>query len=417
MTASTASPAPGDQRTKFLFVAGFMVVCLASLQIMPVLTPWGADLQNVQLYERCVPQGVSPYAVDGRACGDPWKRAFFYPPFLRACFRWTRSLTLDGAMYIWTVFVIAAFAGIFWAWTKKIARAPAHGERHEIVLYCALLMLQFPFVFALERGNTDTVSVLLYTLAAWLFTRRRIGLAGVAAGVAAGFKLSPVVAVVIMTGGLLWAWRRAGAWTWLRFSGAALAAFALTLLVFFRDSRTFVFEVLPKYAKTLTPVNAFGHAMPTFVGGDYPTFALLLSLCLVAAWVWAAARAIARGDEAMAFAGSLAVSTYVQRTSFDYNLISGYPLLLLLFLRARATNRWALLLFGLFALAGDRRLFAMPNAVILTPHLHLALELAFLVVAALVVAQPTDGEQPVAAPHPATTHPATTEPATTTGAP
>jgi len=44
MMASTASPAPSDQRTKFLFVAGFMVVCLASLQIMPVLTPWGADL-------------------------------------------------------------------------------------------------------------------------------------------------------------------------------------------------------------------------------------------------------------------------------------------------------------------------------------------------------------------------------------
>jgi hypothetical protein len=381
-----------------------MVVCLASLKIMPLLIPWGADLHNLQVYQRCVPAGVSPYAVDGRTCGDVWGRPFFYPPFLRACFRWTRSLTLDGAMYIWTVFVIAAFAAIFWAWAKKIARAPAHGERHEVVLFCALLMLQFPFVFALERGNTDTVGVLLYTLAAWLFTRRRIWLAGMAAGLAAGFKLSPVVAVVVMTGALLWAWRRAGAWAWLRFGGGALASFALTLLAFFRDSRIYLFEVLPKYAKTLTPVNAWGHALPNFVGGagDYPFFALFLGLCLVAAWVWAAARAIARGDDALAFAGSLAVSTYLQRTSFDYNLICAYPLLLLLFLRAQATNRWALLMFGLFAVAGDRRLFASSGAVVLTPYLHLTLELAFLVVAALVVAEAPGGEQPAAAPQPAT---------------
>src|SRR5262249_42943024 len=172
-----------------------------------------------------------------------------------ACFRWTRSLTLDGAMYIWTVFLIVAFAAIFWAWARKIARAPAHGERHEIAFFCALLLFQFPFVFALEPGNTDTVNVLLYTLAAVLFVRRRRLAAGAAAGLAAGFKLSPVVAVVVMTAALLWARRRVGPWAWLRFSGAALATFALTLLVFFRDSKVYLFEVLPKYAETLTPLN------------------------------------------------------------------------------------------------------------------------------------------------------------------
>jgi len=97
-------------------------------------------------------------------------------------------------------------------------------------------------------------------------------------------------------------------------------------------------------------------------------------------------------DVPMAFAGALAVSTYVPRTSFDYNLISTYPLLLLLFLRTQRMNRWGLLVFGVFAIAGDRRLFALPGAKIFTPHLHLALELAFLVVAAVVVAHPDEGE-------------------------
>jgi hypothetical protein len=391
--AAPASSWVPSRRVKFLLVVAFLVLCVASLQVMPVLTPWGADLQNLQAYARCASGGRSPYEIAGRACGDLWGRPFFYPPFLLACFRWTRPLTLATAMHVWTVFLFAAFAAIFWAWARKLApaRTPAApGERHQVVIFCALLLLQFPFVFALERGNTDTVNVLLYSLAGVLFMRRRIWWAGVAAGVAAGFKLSPIVAIVTMTGALLLSRGRLGAWTWLRFSGGALAAFALTLLVFFRDSRTYVFQVLPKYADTLTPLNAWNHATPSFVGGNYPRFALLLGLGLLGVWVWAGARALERGDDGLALAGALAVSTYVQKTSFDYNLISVYPLLLLLFLRAQATNRFALLAFGLFAIAGDRRLFASSGAVLLTPHLHLAVELAFLVVAALVVARPED---------------------------
>jgi hypothetical protein len=63
-----------------------------------------------------------------------------------------------------------------------------------------------------------------------------------------------------------------------------------------------------------------------------------------------------------------------------------YPLLVLLLLRARRTDRWALLAFGVFAIAGDRRLFTFPNAHFFTPPLQLAVELAFLAITALVVA-------------------------------
>ena len=95
-----------------------------------------------------------------------------------------------------------------------------------------------------------------------------------------------------------------------------------------------------------------------------------MSVALLAPWVWGMGRAVARGELAMAFAGALAVSTYVQGTSFDYNLITTYPLLLLLFLEARRTDRWGLLVFGLFAIIGDRRLFMTPGATILTPNFH-----------------------------------------------
>ena len=71
-------------------------------------------------------------------------------------------------------------------------------------------------MFAIERGNTDILTVVLYTIAGFLLTRRKAWSAGMVAGVAAGFKLSPVIAVIVMTGALGWAWRTTGRWTWLR---------------------------------------------------------------------------------------------------------------------------------------------------------------------------------------------------------
>ena len=81
--------------------------------------------------------------------------------------------------------------------------------------------------------------------------------------------------------------------------------------------------------------------------------------------------------------------------------------MLLLFLRAQRTNRWVLLAFGLAAIAGDRRLFKMHDAVILTPQLHLTLQLAFLVVAALVAARPDVEQEPEALPVPEAAAPPT----------
>ena len=380
-----------DARTKFLLLVAFMVTCVVSLSAIPFMMPWGADMQNLHAYQRCV-HGGSPYLIDGKTCGDIWSRPFYYPPFLFACFRWVRPLTLETTMRIWTVFLIGSFVGIFWAWTKHVTRERLTGARYQVVIFCALLLLQYPFVFAMERGNTDTVNVVFYTVAAVLFVRRRILLAGAAAGLAAGFKLSPIIAIVVMTGALVLARAQVGRWAWLRFGGGAFGAFVLTLVLFFGEAKRYLLEVLPKYADTITPTREWSHSVPSFVGAYHGQFGTFLGACLVAAWVWAGGRALARGDAAMALAGSLAVSTYIPRTSYDYNLISTFPLLLLLFLRAQRTNRWALLVFGVFAIAGDRRLFTISGAKVFTPALHLALQLAFVVVAAVVTADPAESD-------------------------
>jgi hypothetical protein len=180
--------------------------------------------------------------------------------------------------------------------------------------------------------------------------------------------------------------RRIDPWGWLRFGGGALGVFVATLLVFPKDSLIYLRDVLPGFAKTMTFACEFSHSVPTYVGTEYPGFSVMITVALLGLWAWAGARAIVRGEAWWVLAGALAVSTYNQRTSWDYNLITVYPLLLLLLLRARQTDRWALLAFGVFTIAGDRRLFTFQNAHFLTPQLQLALELSFLAVTALVVA-------------------------------
>jgi hypothetical protein len=86
----------------------------------------------------------------------------------------------------------------------------------------------------------------------------------------------------------------------------AFTAFALTLLVFFADAKRYLLDVLPNYAAKVPPLREWSHSIPSAVGGGYGGFGWALNLCLLALWIWAGGRAVARGNAGLAFAGSLA---------------------------------------------------------------------------------------------------------------
>ena len=92
----------------------------------------------------------------------------------------------------------------------------------------------------------------------------------------------------------------------------------------------------------------------------------------------------------MAAAGSLALSTYFAGISFDYNLVTTYPLLVLLFMRARALDNWGLFAVALSSVIADRQLFADPAGLLFNPYTHFALEFGVLIVTAVTVAQPPE---------------------------
>jgi hypothetical protein len=389
MVATSSS----DGKLKIAFA--YLVVSAASVRGIPFLKPWGVDLQNLHAYEICS-EGKTPYLIPGHACGDVFGRDMVYPPVLFHSFAWLRGMKLESAMYVWTAATLLLLGVAFYAWARPLTREAANDRPWEIVIFCSLLTLQFPLVFLLERGGTDVVPLFLWTAASYLFCRGKIALSGIACGIAAAFKLYPAIPCVVVTWALLVGGWRGSRWKksdFLRFGGGALASFIVLNLFFLRDARFYFTTTLPKFSAELTQMTAYSHALPSFAGADHALYFKLPLILLLILWCWSAGRSLPE-QPAMTFAGALAVSTFFSATSWDYNLVTTFPLILMFFLRARRSGKWSMLAFGLVAIVGDRELFTTGLLGLFNPFTHLALEFAWLVVAAIEIAHLPPADSP-----------------------
>jgi len=152
-----------NQRNKFLLLVVFLVVSIASSRALPFMEPDGLDLHNLLVYQRCS-IGRTAYLIDGFTCGDVLGRSMYYPPLLYHSFRWLRPISLESAMRIWRPFNILALAGIFYWWVRIAARSGRDARLWDISIFCGLMLLQYPVMFTLERGQSDVVPVLIFTV-------------------------------------------------------------------------------------------------------------------------------------------------------------------------------------------------------------------------------------------------------------
>jgi hypothetical protein len=373
----------------YLAVLVLLAVSVPAYKLIPGLgkqwgpTPddsWGLDLQNLFTFHHCG-RGLDPYASTGRACGDWIGRGMLYPPLLYWSFAWTRLFSFPTARLIWTAFIGLVLAGSTVFWGRARDPLVALPVRARVALVGALLIVGFPGTFSVERGNNDVLVILVWSGSLALFLRGRRGLAGGLAGLAVALKLYPAFAAAVVCAGLLGSMvRRGPRAAALRFgAGLALVPAALSLALF-SETRTYFTKVLPGFAAHLPAVTVYSHSIPaTFRNAPRP-----VSAALVLAW---AAAAFFRLEDAPreVFAGALAISTYVAATSFDYNLVTAYPLLLVLLLRAfeqeqrRAVWDWAAFVLGLVAVAAHRAWFTR------SPTAHVALQLGWLSASALLV--------------------------------
>lgn len=274
----------------------------------------GLDFQNLWAFHHCELRNA-PYArADaGAVCGDAEQRNMKYPPLFYWSFAWTRPLSFDAALRVWLAVIAILMALSLRAWSAS-------------PLLIALLFVQFPMLFAFERGNTDAAVVALWTASFLLYRRGRDTAAGALAGLAAAFKIYPAFALLVV----VFTMRRRA----VPFLLGAAASGAAASIVFGRQTLQYLHVALA-YAGERPLRSVFSHPVGTYYPMPWLWIALLLGAWAAAAW---------RIDDDLAFAGALAISTFAIPTSWDYNLICAYPLIAVLFARRDIRHGVALLL-------------------------------------------------------------------------
>lgn len=384
------------RETKIKALIGYLVLSAASVRGIPFLKPWGADLFNILAYQNC--SGTrNPYLMSGGMCGDPFGRPMVYPPLLLHSFAWIRGMPLEDAMYIWTAASVVMLAASLYAWTRLAEHRRPEKAAWDAVLFSGLLLIQYPLVFLIERGGTDVPPVLLWTISAVLFCSGELLLSGVFAGLASAFKLYPIFPSLILGIALL----VSGAWTWrvwrlrgVRFGVGWVAAFAGVHAYYFEESNVYFTMTLPAFSRVLSSPFAYAHSIYAFAGAERTLYPRLILLLFFLLFCWSASSSI-RARPGGTFAALLAMSTYFGGTTYDYNLVTVYPLLLWCFLEARRTGRFTTLWVGAVAMLGDRELWASGLWTVFTPQSHLALQMAWLMMVAIDLARSNEPEHPI----------------------
>ena len=347
----------------YLFLAVLVVLGLSVAtfkSVPPSGKPWGLDLQNLHAFHACSFKDA-PYEAKGFQCGDWLRRPFVYPPLLYWSFVWTRGLTWETVRDAWTVLTGAILVASPILLTRGAGDRLARGAA---ILFGVVLGTQFPAVFAFERGNTDIPVVLFWSVGALLYLKGHRISAGLLIGAMAPYKLYPAVGCVVLVAGLAgMALRgdRARRVEALRFAGGLFLGAVIPTLFLAGMTSKYLRDVLPGFAAHLPGVSLHSHSVPaTFRPPLYGP--KLVSGALILLWSGAAFLRFDKNPREV-LVGALAITTYVAGTSFDYNLVTAYPLLVVLALRAMKTAgkpalwAWASLGLGVLGVCADHAWF------------------------------------------------------------
>ncbi len=346
--------------SQWLRVAAVVVALWLGLANVPSMPYWdraGLDVQNLYAFHNCPGQKMADgesntfvwselvYQTPGEICGDWGKRPMLYPPPLFHSFSWAQGLSVKAVISAWMATLAACMCLAFIVWAlaiqinqsrfavsaKKTFDLSTFGSGFPLVwmLFWGILLIQAPFVFELERANSNAPLVLLVGLGAVSFAKERYAVSGIILGSAAFLKLYPAFVVVVALSGVAGIAFRTRSWrALLQFVGGGACAAALLVLPFFSQWWVYLIEVLPAFSGESSGLRHFSHSLTGFT--EYAVWLpAVLRTALLATWLPVAFMLSSRAPSFI-IAGGLAVSTYFAGTSYDYNLVTVYPILLLL---------------------------------------------------------------------------------------
>jgi hypothetical protein len=137
--------------------------------------------------------GGDPYR---EPIGDPAGRPYVYPPLMLRAFAWCALVGQTAAVRIWTGVIVALLSlGTYACWRTR--RALGLSEI-PFPLAWAIVFFSTPLLFAVERGNTDCLNLMLIVGLAWLLRGRspaRDVIAGAFVAIGALYKIYPAFLV------------------------------------------------------------------------------------------------------------------------------------------------------------------------------------------------------------------------------
>jgi hypothetical protein len=305
---------------------------------------FGLDLLNVYLFHHCPEAIGNVYGVSGEVCGDPEGRPMLYPPLLYHLFGWVSFLSFPQVLFVWTATTLTLFlsAGVLFFYVLKnesLAMPPLYH-------YGLWLMLgvQFPMLFTLERATNDAYIFFLCIVGILLSQKSKWHWVGFILVCLTAYKIYPVFILILV---LAASW---GKPSFKKMLTAICLSGVVLFLLFFGEHLQYLELVLPQWANKKATFTVgldhvilnMNHVVP-YLGTAMCGALLLMGLSL----------ARHQGPRLAVWCYAFAICTFFQNTSFDYNLITVYPLFMLLAAHCyvaqggiQARKSWALLLSG-----------------------------------------------------------------------
>ena len=315
---------------KSIFQLVLLIVSVPALFVIPFYNQLGLDFQNSFTFQRCGIEHKNIYLLTGEECGDWGSRNYVYPPLHFWIYYWTRFVSFNQAYLFLCVFILSATFTSLMLWVTTFNWKEAVSLHSLLVI--SLLLFQYPLVFALERGNSDIFVLVLWTVLFFSFVNRHYIIVGILAGLLVSLKIYPIIGLVCVFSGVFahcYLNRQFPKSVLFILVGGIVCVVAQAFL--FLDQLIAFFQHFDAFLNLRLHSNQFSH---TLFSNYIPNIAVYGSkLLLLLLWCAVSIRWI-KDRPAIVFLGALAISTYFSGVSYDYNLITVYPLLSILLIGA-----------------------------------------------------------------------------------
>lgn len=347
------------QKTKWIGLAilGLILIfSIPSYKLIPFGTPDGLDFHNIYSYSKCTETinlkfENNIYHAHGADCKDAMNRPFVYPPLLYYSTLWVSHFdTFESARLAWRLFIVLGLLWSIYIWLGTI------NNFLRVLPFTLLLFFQFPMIFALERGNNDILVILTWTFSYYFFKKGRDTISGLFAVMSVLMKVYPLFAIIIPILGFVVSRE------YLRLKKYLIGVLTGGIVIYISFNWLWYsfFQIIKEFSGHRMVFGVINHSVQYLSSNKLVN--TLTFVTILATWVYR--YRFDRRQSAVTLSGALAISTFYSATSFDYNLITTYPLILILISGQIETFNFKkfLILLGLvIGLFGNRYMFIWGN--------------------------------------------------------